>query len=68
MRVRVAGGWALSGVGVACLPCRLAPLFDKGDGEGGGANDGWRGGYARRMDGESGLLGVVSFGSGHRMR
>lgn len=28
-----------SGVGVACLPCRLAPLFDKGDGEGGGTND-----------------------------
>lgn len=24
---------------VACLSYRLAPLFDKGDGEGGGAND-----------------------------
>lgn len=62
MRLRVAGGWALSGVGVACLPYRLAPLFDKGDGEGGGANEGWRGGYARRMVGEGGLLGIVSCG------
>ena len=47
---------APSGVGVACLPCRLAPLFDKGDGEGGGANDEERFGYARRMVGEGGLL------------
>lgn len=33
------GGWALSGSGVACLPFRLAPLFDKGNREGGGTND-----------------------------
>lgn len=41
----------LSGVGVACLACRLAPLFDKGDGEGGWANDGMRLGDAVRYGG-----------------
>lgn len=39
---------------VACLPFRLAPLFDKGDGEGGGANDSGRIGEARRMSGDVG--------------
>lgn len=41
-----------------CLPCRLAPLIDKGDGEGVGANDGERGGDVHEMVGEDGLLGV----------
>lgn len=32
------GGWVLAGAGVACLPYRLAPLIDKGDGERSGTN------------------------------
>lgn len=39
MRRTDGGGWALSCAVVACLPYCLAPLFDKGDGEGGGTND-----------------------------
>lgn len=52
----------LSGAGVACLPFRLAPLFDKRDGEGGGTNDEERLGYTRGMIGDGGLLGAVSCG------
>ena len=42
----------------ALLACRVVSprFFDKGDGEGGGANDEERFGYARRMVGEGGLL------------
>lgn len=43
--------YQISGGGVACLPCRLAPLFDKGSGEGGGANDVGRLGDAVRYGG-----------------
>ena len=47
----------LSGAGVACLPYRLAPLIDKGDGEGGGTNDDERlGDAAVGLVGEGGLL------------
>lgn len=56
MRMRLGGGCVLSDAcaGVACLPYCFAPLFDKGDGEGGGTNDNERLGDAREM------LGVIS--------
>ena len=65
---RRADGWTLSGVGVACLPFRLAPLFDKGDGEGGGANEGGRLGLLGGVVGEGGLLAANWLGRDVRMR
>lgn len=56
MRRTDGGGWALSCAVVACLPYCFAPLFDKGDGEGGGTNDSGRLGDARLMVGEGDLL------------
>ena len=61
-------GCVLSGVGVACLPCRLAPLFDKWDGEGGGTNeDGWLG-DVQEIVGDGGLLAANWLWRDVRMR